>query len=297
MRGKILGASADGGTISGEDGKRYRFDPGQWKSERSPAQGDEVDFEVGDQGTAHEVFSVKTGVTIDLGAVGEQAKALLGDGANSPLGARAIALVKSNLLFQLSFAILIVSCLFTYVKLTGAVGPAAYAALPDHGAYKIINVGDLVDYLKTSFDAAAGGMDQAAQMMSGIGQDGSTSPFGDPRAIADNLRAASAMSNLLYLAYLVPIGASAIIVQLLRRKGLSLIPLATGAACVTSFALLVLCQFAVASAVKKMTNADAAAAAAASKSIAFGLGSYIILLCGLALLGVALGIVRLPQRT
>lgn len=55
MKGKVLDFSVqtNGGVISGEDGRRYKFSGGDWKSPQSPRQGQAVDFEVqGDQATS-----------------------------------------------------------------------------------------------------------------------------------------------------------------------------------------------------------------------------------------------------
>lgn len=298
MKGKILGATAQGGAISGEDGKRYQFESAQWKGERAPVQGDDVDFEPDGAGKAKDIYALRSAAALDLGAVGSHAKALLGDSANSPLGARLMTLLTGNTVFQISLVVLIASCFLTFVKLSPGVSPVAAEALPDRGVYKIVNTGDLIDYLKSSLGAAAASMDQLTQTADTIApyNGGATpSPFGNTREAAANLRGASGLSNILYVLYLAPIGAAAIIVQLLRHKGLSLIPLATGIACLASFALLVLCRSSIISAVGKMGNANAADVAA--NAIVFGFGSYVILICGLALAGLSLGLVKLPQRT
>lgn len=297
MRGKVLGADAAGGTISSEDGKRYKFDLTHWKGARSPVAGEDADFDVGDDGKAHDIYSVRSGAALDFGAVGDQAKVLLAEGVNSPMGAHIVALTRGNPLFQISLVILIASFLLTFVKLSSAIAPGASDILPDRGVYKIVNTNDLIDYLKTSLDAAAASFDQLAQLAQNAGgTDGNaaTNPFGDPKAAADTMHMASGFSNVLYLFYLAPVGAIAIVVQLLRRQRLGVIPLATGGICIVSFALLIFCRSAIVSAVKKAGNADAAALA--GKAIVFGLGSYVVVVCGLALVGIALGIVRVPQR-
>ncbi len=303
MKGKVLGADASGGTISGEDGKRYKFESAQWKSERPAQPGDEVDFDIADDGTAQDIYALRSGVTLDFSAVGGQAKALLGEHANSPMGAHILALAKGNALFQIALVILAASCLLTFVKLNSAISslaPGAAAALPNQGVFKIINTAEVVDYAKTSLEAAAVGMDQLAQLVaqpdsSPFGQAQPTpSPFGDPKASAAKIRSAAGYVTLLYLLYLAPVGALAMIVQLVRKQSLGVIPLVTGAVCVVSFALLAFSRFALIAAVKKAANANMAELA--GKAIVFGLGSYTILLCGLALLALVLGFVRLPQR-
>jgi hypothetical protein len=58
VRGRILGAGADGGAISGEDGKRYRFAAIQWRGQHELRGGEDVDYEIGDDGAAIEIFPI-----------------------------------------------------------------------------------------------------------------------------------------------------------------------------------------------------------------------------------------------
>jgi len=57
MKGKILEYSiqANEGFISGDDGQRYKFSGGDWKSPETPQRGIEVDFAI-DNGVAKSVF-------------------------------------------------------------------------------------------------------------------------------------------------------------------------------------------------------------------------------------------------
>lgn len=295
MKGKVLGFSAGGGMISGEDGKRYKFGAADWKSDRTAVPGEEVDFDVGAEGGATDVYSLKSGVSLDMGAFGDHAKALLGEGASSPVGAHIASLAMRNPYFQVSIVILLASIFLTFVKLGSGIAPGVNAALPDNGVYRITNTGDLVDYLKTSLDAAAVVVKQFIPAAGAAQPDPGLQLIANPQQAYDGLHTASALSNILYLFYLVPVGAAAIVVQAVRRKGLGVLPLATGVLCAVAFGILVYWRASIIAAVTKMGNADAAAVA--GKVIVFGLGSYVILLCGLALVGLTLGLIRLPQKT
>ncbi|MCU4413702.1 DUF805 domain-containing protein [Acinetobacter sp. WU_MDCI_Axc73] len=58
MKGKILDFSiqSNTGIISAEDGKRYTFVGTEWKEQAIPARGNNVDFEVNEQGQATGVY-------------------------------------------------------------------------------------------------------------------------------------------------------------------------------------------------------------------------------------------------
>ena len=57
MQGQILEASAaKSGTILGDDGNRYTFTAGDWRTADAPAVGGRVDFLAGEGGAAREIF-------------------------------------------------------------------------------------------------------------------------------------------------------------------------------------------------------------------------------------------------
>ena len=290
MKGRILGADAHGGTISGEDSKRYKFELTQWKGERSPSRDDEVDFEVGDDGRAEDIYPIRSIPDIDVTKIK--------DLASSPVGKHLIALATGNALFQISVAILIASFFFTFIKLSSAFLAAASSILPDNGTYTVFNIGDLIDYMKISLQAAVVAAEQLAKIVGTnppLGTDPSQNPYGNPQAMAESMQTMETITNFFYVLYLAPLGAAAVIVQLMRRQAVGTIAFLTGVACVASFIAVFAWRWAIISAVKDAGNADAAQLA--GQAIHFGFGAYAILICGLLLVGAALGFVKLPVKS
>ena len=68
MKGSILDFSIQHNTgfISGDDNQRYSFNGADWRSERPPSRGDQVDFIVNTAGEASEVY-LTSGSSIYLG--------------------------------------------------------------------------------------------------------------------------------------------------------------------------------------------------------------------------------------
>lgn len=60
MTGKILGfdTKENMGTISSDDGKRYKFTKTDWKEEGAPLKETKVDFDIADDGTAKEIYQI-----------------------------------------------------------------------------------------------------------------------------------------------------------------------------------------------------------------------------------------------
>jgi hypothetical protein len=61
MTGKILGfeISTGTGTISGDDGKRYKFSKDNWKESTPPTKEIKVDFDVTSDGVANDIYQVR----------------------------------------------------------------------------------------------------------------------------------------------------------------------------------------------------------------------------------------------
>jgi len=82
MTGKILGfdAGSDTGTISGDNGERYKFTIGEWKSENAPKANQKVDFDFSEK-NAIEIYLV--GSDFDTDEALETAKEKFKDIKNS----------------------------------------------------------------------------------------------------------------------------------------------------------------------------------------------------------------------
>jgi len=60
MTGKILGfdATTNIGTVSGDDGKRYKFTKEDWKEKVPPQKDARVDFDMSEDGSATEIYQI-----------------------------------------------------------------------------------------------------------------------------------------------------------------------------------------------------------------------------------------------
>lgn len=71
MEGRVLGFDIKNneGTISGADGKRYKFKKDGWKEASAPMKDMKVDFEINDEGGAHDIYMVKDTVAEQNGTI------------------------------------------------------------------------------------------------------------------------------------------------------------------------------------------------------------------------------------
>ena len=60
MTGKILGfdTETNTGTISGDDGKRYKFEKQDWKESFAPQKDTKVDFDIAEDDSAKEIYKI-----------------------------------------------------------------------------------------------------------------------------------------------------------------------------------------------------------------------------------------------
>ena len=65
MTGKILGfdIANNTGTVSGDDGKRYKFSKDDWKESIAPQKEIKVDFDIAEGGIAKDIYQVKDSVS------------------------------------------------------------------------------------------------------------------------------------------------------------------------------------------------------------------------------------------
>ena len=61
MTGKILGydTTSNTGTISGDNGERYKFSKAEWKESIAPQKETKVDFDIAEDGEAKDIYQVK----------------------------------------------------------------------------------------------------------------------------------------------------------------------------------------------------------------------------------------------
>jgi hypothetical protein len=305
MQGKVLGVDATGGVITGEDGKRYRFDLAQWKGARAPLAGEAADFEAVD-GSATEVYPVRAGaapaLNVDLNQFGAQAREALGAGAASPAAAQALSLVKGDLKVQLALAVIVASLFLNYLVIGGG-GPGAMMsmALPHGGKFTVAGMGSAIDYASQGLKTAAAGLEGVSRYSGGMGGLlGADSPYAAEEAAemakvkqkVDDLKIASSLLKLLYILYLIPLGAAALLVQAYRGKQTGLIALGVGVLSAAAFPLLLFGKSGVVATVDSMTGGMGGPVVA--NLIHAGLGAYVLLVAGVALAAAAVGLLRLP---
>jgi len=65
MTGKILGfdTANNTGTVSGDDGKRYKFSKDDWKESTAPQKETKVDFDIAEDGVAKDIYQVRDSVS------------------------------------------------------------------------------------------------------------------------------------------------------------------------------------------------------------------------------------------
>lgn len=318
MRGRILGFADASGVISGEDGKRYKFVTGDWKLPRVPRAGEEVDYEISPQGMAAEIYPLRSGIDladmgakvkdafgnggVDLADVGVKAKRMLADG---PVATRALATVKTRLGAALAVVVLIVSVVFNYVSwlgdplpLGGAAKPAGHSIL---GLSSFVDsVGDVMSEIRKQAKSEAAVYQQQYDEMVKAG-------YSDTAAIKTELDKANAFAgktslaglllDLMYVLYLVPLGAAFILFREWQGRPLPLVNLAVGAGGVLALVLAYLAKAEVNGAIRGSLGNLAGPLA---DDMPFGMhvsfGAWLLLGFGALLVLESLGIVRLSSR-
>jgi hypothetical protein len=178
-------------------------------------------------------------------------------------------------------------------------GPGLFAATGSPaGAYSVVGIGELVGRSQQALSLAEAGADQAAAVAGALGPalGLSAQDSVQERQLADqvssqarSLHTAAALLNLAYLLYLIPLAAIALLVQAWRDRPTARLALGLGVASVAGFAGLIAARAIIAGLFK---GADRAVGQMAAQAVHFGLGSYVLLIAGLALCAVALGLVR-----
>jgi hypothetical protein len=325
LKGKILGFAEASGVISGTDGNRYKFTAADWKAPRAPKIGEEVDFEVSAAGGAGEIYPTHPSGGFDLGDVGAKmkeavgsvdlndvsakAKAMVAAGSSSPAGARALQLLTGRLTVPLAIVLVLASFLFNYVSWSGE--QLASIGVTTSGGYSVLgisslssNVGGFFSTLGKQVSAEVPGMQQ---QLDAAKQGGATdSDTAQMQAALSSLSSAGSDASmvglaidLMYLLYLVPIGALFILYREWIGQPMPLVGLVVGGLGVFGFLLAYVTQWSANGAIKNflggaLSQGDAAALVA---SMSVGLGAWLLLICGAVLVLHALGIVKFGSQS
>ena len=137
MKGIVLDFSLQqsSGVISGSDGKRYKFVSANWKQDRQPFQGMNVDFDINEEGEAVEIYSDLedrgsfSGATANFS---DQVVQKITEFSRSSLGQRLSALLTRGLHNRFGLAVSIITLLSLFL-------PIVEFALS--GAYRLIDSG------------------------------------------------------------------------------------------------------------------------------------------------------------
>lgn len=282
MKGKVLGYDGQTGAIVGENGERFAFGAAEWKDKRVPQPRDEVDF-VPAGGMADQIYVVRAaGVIgadvsdqIDRGARAVQES--LSRATESDTAKRALAAARAKPQLVIAAVILLASILFTYADV-GA-GPAEVEA-----SLVAFN-GELDDTRETTALA----IERIEAMSEGGGLFGAVSRSSFVSEQLDVLRAQSAMLKLAYLLYLVPVLAVWALYLAFRGKRKRLVELGLGAASLFAGGYYLALRGIAASAADRTLFGSAEMV---RESYSFGLGGWIVVLGGVAMLLSALGIIK-----
>ncbi len=326
MKGKILGYADASGVISGADGNRYKFTAADWKAPRAPKIGEEVDYEVSPQGGASEIYPTHASAGFDLGDVGAKmkdavgsvdlndvsakARAMVAAGSSSPAGVRALSLLQHRLTVPLSLVLLLTSLFFSYMSWNGE--QLASVGVTKSGGYSVLeissfssNVGSFFSTLGKQASAQTSGMqEQLDAMTKGGATDSDTAQM---RAVLNSMSGAASDASmvglaidLMYLLYLIPLGAMFILYREWGGQPMPMASLVVGGLSVFGFLLAYITQWSANGAIKDFMGSALAQLGDASgltSSMSVGLGAWILLICGAVLVLHALGIVRFGSQT
>ncbi len=301
MKGKILGVAAGdlAGAITGDDGKRYRYETADWRGERPASVGAGVDFEV-EGGSARDVYPAVGGFTgVSAGAASVEAL------ARSSGGEKIIGLFKGTLALPLAILVLVAFFLpalsspaltvsqLGLNKVTAAVGLNLEQA--EQGRRRLADLERDIARFKT--EAARGGAG-APDSIYGYGN------VGDRIAALEEQRAEirkglsaidflKAVDAALILRFAAAIAALWLIWQAWAGAALRPWELAAGAAALLAGALTFLLRSAILGLFSAM-NPLREAAAQAEALISVEIGAWLLLAAGAGLIASGLGLIRNP---
>lgn len=302
MKGKILGVPAGelAGSITGDDGKRYRYEAADWRGERPASVGAAVDFDV-EGGTARDVYPAIDAFT-GAGAVSVEAL------ARSSGGKKIIGLFKDALAQPLAILVLIAFFLpaLSSPALTASqleldkVATAAGLNLEqvEHGRRRLADLER--DLARFKMEAAQSG-GSAPDSVYGYGNVGDRiASLEEQRAeIRKGLSAISflkAVDTALILRFAAVLAALWLIWQAWAGAALRPWELAAGAAALLAGGLTFLLRSAILGLFTAVNPLGEAAASQAETLISVEIGPWLLLIAGAGLIAPGLGLVRTPLR-
>lgn len=147
MQGTILGFSDDSGAISGEDGARYNFNRHAWRGDTDPRPQDRVDFVVGDDGLALEIYPLRRASALgDLGTVFGRGGESLSRLASSDGSQEALARLKAKPALVLAALVVLVSIVLPYITLSLVEEDSS--SLVSFSLFGSSQLGDLADFAR-----------------------------------------------------------------------------------------------------------------------------------------------------
>lgn len=302
MKGRILGVAAGdlAGAITGDDGKRYRYEAADWRGERPASVGATVDFEV-EGGAARDVYPA-VGAFTGVGAAAASVEALAGSSG----GEKIIGLFKGTLALPLAILVLIAFFLpalsspmltasqLGLDKITAAVRPNLEQA--EHGRRRLADLERDLARFKT--EAARGGSG-APDSIYGYGNVGDRiASLEEQRAeIRKGLSAVDFLKTVdaaLILRFAAVLAALWLVWQAWTGAALRPWELAAGAAALIAGGLTFLLRSAILGLVSAMNPLGEAAAAQAEALISVEIGPWLLLAAGAGLIASGLGLIRNP---
>lgn len=302
MKGKILGVAAGdlAGAITGEDGKRYRYEAADWRGERPAAIGANVDFET-DGAKATDVYPAVGGAFAGVGA-GASVEALTG----SPAGEKVIGLFKGTLALPLALVVLVaffLPALSSPVKTVSQLGLDKVVASTgldlddaEQGRLRLANLDR--DIARFRAEAARSGPG-AQDSVYGYGSVGSRLQSLEEQRdeVRKGLGAVDFLKTVntaLILRFAALIAATWLIWQAWTGAALRPWELAAGGAAIVAGGLTFLLKSAILGLFSAINPLGEAGAAQMDSLVSIGLGPWLLLAAGAGLIASGLGLVRNP---
>jgi hypothetical protein len=289
MKGKILGftPSTGAGAIAGEDGARYGFSQAEWRSDKAIAAGGAVDFQPrgGEAVAIYPVTATAADVGVDVAAL-----------ASSPVVAKARSLARETLAFPLAI-VLLITCFM----------PAINSVARNGQGLSLLGLGPVVSELSGEARAereeatsqARDFTEREQQLQKAIAETGPGTPIGmfgsggsagDALKELQNERAKAAarrhghvgafLLSFMWLVYAAPLLALTLIAFSWTGRPLRSVSLAAGLSALIAFGLI--------------WNLTTLASVGAEAMLTLGLGAWILLLAGIALILAGLGKITNP---